>query len=50
MSTKKYYQRVSKLEFNADVKDGNDTDVNGDVDELKSRILKATEAPKVQVK
>jgi hypothetical protein len=38
------------LEFNAESKEEVSNDVSGDVDELNSRILKATEAPKVQVK
>ena len=50
IAAKKYYQRVSKLEINdaaADVK--NDDVADDDVDELNSRILKATPSPKNQV-
>ena len=51
ISTKKYYQRVSKLEI--DNSNGNveeESQISDDVNELNSRILKATESPKVQVR
>ncbi len=50
ISTKKYYQRISKLEI--DNSNGNveeESQISDDVNELNSRILKATESPKVQV-
>lgn len=51
ISTKKYYQRISKLEI--DNSNGNveeESQISDDVNELNSRILKATESPKVQEK
>ncbi len=51
ISTKKYYQRISKLEIdnsNSNVEE--ESQISDDVNELNSRILKATESPKVQVK
>ena len=51
ISTKKYYQRVSKLEI--DNSNGNaeeESQISDEVNELNSRILKATESPKVQVR
>lgn len=46
MSTKKYYKRISKLEFNDEGK--MDENNNAQIDELNNRISKATEPPKVE--
>ena len=52
ITAKKYYQRISKLELNndADMNDAKKDNVGDDVDELNSRILKATQAPRALVR
>ena len=60
ISTKKYYQRVSKLLIDTSNDNNNngednsnnslDDNISNDLNELNDRILKATESPKNQVR